>query len=88
VKNLLPMPRIDLQFLILLICSIVTILNMLSKGVKGSRLGCTGVTVLPRGNTGGRLGGSSYSPGVTDAECSLSSPKTVCAWRRAISYER
>jgi len=32
--------------------------------------------------------GSSYSPGVTDAEYSLSPPKTVCARWRAISYER
>jgi hypothetical protein len=50
------------------------------QGVKGSRPGCTKVTVLLRGDTSGPLEGSSYSPGVTDAEYSLSSPKTVCAW--------
>jgi hypothetical protein len=49
-------------------------------GVKGSRPGRTGVTVLPRGDTVGPLWCSSYSPGVVGAEDSLSSPKTVCAW--------
>ena len=57
-------------------------------GVKGSQLGHTGVTALPRGDTGGPLEGSRYLPGVTDAEYSLSSPKTVCAWQRAITYKR
>ena len=47
--------------------------------VKGSWQGHTGVTMLPRGNIGG-LEGSSFSPGVIDAEYSLSSPKTDCAW--------
>jgi len=32
--------------------------------------------------------GSSYSPGVVDANYSLSAPRTVCAWWRATSYER
>jgi hypothetical protein len=31
---------------------------------------------------------SSYSPGVVDADYSLSPPKTVCAWWKATSYER
>jgi len=50
--------------------------------------GRTGAKVLSRGDIGVLLGGSSYSPGVIDAEYSLSSPKTVCAWWSAISYER
>jgi len=33
-------------------------------------------------------GGSSYSPGVVDADYSLASPKTVCAWQRATSYKK
>jgi len=49
-------------------------------GVKGSQPGCTGVTILPRGDTGGLRGGSSYSPGAVDADYSLSPPKTICAW--------
>ena len=32
--------------------------------------------------------GSSYSPGAVDADYNLSLPNTVCAWRRAIPYER
>jgi hypothetical protein len=50
----------------------------ISEGVKRSQLGCTRVTVLLRGDTGGPMEGSSYSPGVTYAEYSLSSPKTNC----------
>jgi hypothetical protein len=33
-------------------------------------------------------GGSSHPPRVTDAKCNSLSPKTVCAWWRAISYAR
>jgi len=33
-------------------------------------------------------GGCSYPPSVIDVDHSLSSPKTVCAWWRATSYER
>lgn len=50
------------------------------QGVKGSRPGGTGITVLSSSDISGPLEGSSYSPGVTDAEYSLSSPKTACAW--------
>jgi len=50
------------------------------QGVKGSRPVCTGVIVLQSGDTSGPLEGYSYSPGVTDAEYSPSSPKTVCVW--------
>ena len=57
-------------------------------GVKGSRLGRSGAAMLPWGGTGGPREGVSYSPGVTDALYSLSTLKTVCAWRRAIPYER
>ena len=32
--------------------------------------------------------GSSYSSGVVDADYSLSSPKTICAWLTVTSYER
>jgi len=46
---------------------------------QGELTGPYRVTVLPRGDFGDLSGGSSYSPGVIDAEYSLSSPKTVCA---------
>ena len=68
--------------------SSVLITHPITPGVKGSRPGRTGVIRLPRGDAGG-LGvrGSCYSPRAVDENYSLSLPKTVCAWWRAISYE-
>ena len=43
---------------------------------------------LPCCDMGGPPERVSYSPGVIDAFYSLSTLKTICAWRRAISYER
>jgi hypothetical protein len=48
--------------------------------VKGIQLGRTGTTVSPRSGIGDPSGSSNYSPGVIDAEYSLSSPKTICSW--------
>jgi len=45
-------------------------------GVKGSRSGCTGVTSLLKGDTGGLRG----ALGAVDVYYSLSPPKTVCVW--------
>ena len=40
-----------------------------------------GVTLVAKG-------GSSYSPGAVDADCSLSPPKTICAWLRVVTLLR
>jgi len=48
--------------------------------------GRTRVTRLPR-TTLLAWGGSSYSPGVVDADYSLSLSKTIRAWWKATSYE-
>ena len=56
-----------------------------NRGEKGSRPGRAGTTVLSRGVIDGLPEGSSFSSGVIDKEYSLPSPKTVCAWRTAVS---
>jgi len=57
----------------------------LSRGVGRA---VSGAAVLSKGDMGSPERGVSYSPGVTDALYSLSTLKTVCAWRRAIPYAR
>jgi len=54
-------------------------------GAKGIRVGRSGIIMLPRVDIGGLGWGSGYSPGVIDADYSLSSPKTVCAWLKSHS---
>jgi len=59
------------------------------QGVKGSWPGhFRGHSVSPGQHRWPSGEGFSYSPGVIDATYSLSTLKTVCAWRRAISYKR
>ena len=57
-------------------------------GSRGEWVSCTGIVGLQGSDFGESLGGSSHSPGVVDAKCNFLSPKTVCAWWRAISYAR
>jgi hypothetical protein len=58
------------------------------KGSRGVGRAVSGAPVLSKGDMGSPEAGVSYSPGVTDSLYSLSTLKTVCAWRRAIPYQR